>query len=366
MGVQWWGSKGRYVWEWQDPFTGATKHHLTHYRKRSKKAEQECEAEFYEYMRKLDRQKLGLEDRCLNKNGWTVEQACDWWLERVSHRHATNDRYYLNQHLKAAPFGSTLLEHVSLADVTSWLRDKRRRYSAQSVNHMRGYLKRLYADLRSEGLYQGPATVDQTKKLKVPRKSAAFLEASEAKPLLYQLDLLPRTGKQWAERAALALYAGARKNEAFHLDAKDIRNGGIVICSKTDIERWVPIHPELKEYLDRALVRCKGKGLLWPGRDGKPMNFGSHASKTIRKACEDAGVTVVTFHQLRHTWESQCEMSGVSPAAIDAMGWSGRTGNVRQDTYRHLTHAFLAHELAKLHYPTPGGAKVVPLKRRRA
>jgi integrase len=360
VGVQWWGSKGAWVWEYTDPLDGLRKTKVTHWRRKTKRDERDCEDSFYEYMRLLDRQAMGLEVRTQNPKGWTLAEAAEWWLEQRGEPRA--DRTYIRKHLLHAPFAHRLLEHIKPSDVTPWLTSLGRSYAPQTVNHARMYVHRVYRDLGEHGLYTGPSPAAGTKKRKVPPTSKPTLAAHEVRPLLAELAKKPRTGQQWEEMAACALYTGARKGEVFALTAADVQRDGIGLVSKTGIPRWVPTHEEFRPYLDRALARCKGKGPLWPGRGGKLRNAESPAADRITKACEDAGITRVTFHELRHTWQSACEMSGVAGAAIDAMGWSGRSGSVRTDTYRHLTDHFLARELANLSYPEMQPGKVVSLR----
>ena len=220
--------------------------------------------------------------------------------------------------------------------------------SPQSRKHLRMFLQRIYNTLRKADLFAGSLPTDGVDAPRVMRKAPAYLRAEDVRRFLACAP-----DAEWQEMCAVAVYAGLRRGEIFRLTVDDVDTRDWVLSvtgTKTDADRVVAVHPELRPYVLRAIERRRS-GLLWPGKGGNQRSGDSKAADRVAKMCARAGIPKVTFHALRHTWASHLTMSGANPSAIEAMGWSGGTGKVRVDVYQHLSPVFLNAELAKLHYP---------------
>jgi integrase len=172
---------------------------------------------------------------------------------------------------------------IALARVLSWALDRRK--VPMNPCEKGG---RLYNGTRADKVW-------------TPEQEAAFLATASA-PL--RLAFL------------LALWTGQRQGDLLVLpwsafDGTHIR----LRQSKTGVSVIIPVAAPLKAALD-ATPRCSGIILL--SSDGRPWT--SHGfSSSWRKACKKAGVTDVTFNDLRGTFVTRAAIAGGTEPEIAAV-----------------------------------------------
>jgi len=134
------------------------------------------------------------------------------------------------------------------------------------------------------------------------------------------IDAMP---VHWALRARFAATTGLRQGELRALVWADIDWGkpGYVYVNKavkhnsSDIgdpktkrgKRKVPLHPDVKQSLQELyllLGRPADDALVFTGRFGDPLGTNVFA-KVIGKACKEAGVDRIRWHDLRHYYASR-------------------------------------------------------------
>lgn len=205
------------------------------------------------------------------------------------------------------------------------------------------------------------------------RKPHRFLTAEQSRRLLAELKPLAEQphvvtrGQPPINRdrltflaVSMALNLGMRKREILTRRWEDVRwhqgkCGALLVGAqeaasfqvKTRRDRTVPLTPELRAELERALLEGGGTSEGWifpsPADASKPrQDFGI----ALRRACTRAGVPVVGPHALRHTWASRLAMSGVDRRALmDLGGWS--SGQMLDQVYAHVPSEHLEEVMAK-------------------
>ena len=125
------------------------------------------------------------------------------------------------------------------------------------------------------------------------------------------VELLARTGMRRGELLSLTVDGVVRIGSAFWLR---------IPVGKLHNDRYIPLHPTLKQLLDEWLARRPQElrsNLIFVDR-GRPL-AGSRIDAAVRKAARAAGIGHVTPHQLRHTLATQAINRGMSLEAIAAL-----------------------------------------------
>jgi len=125
------------------------------------------------------------------------------------------------------------------------------------------------------------------------------------------VEFLARTGMRKGEFLALTTDAVVQIGAAYWLH---------VPVGKLHTDRYIPLHPQLKDLLDGWLAR-RSDGLrskLIFVEQGRPMPA-SRVDAAVAKAAATAGIGHVSPHQLRHTLATQAINRGMSLEAIAAL-----------------------------------------------
>jgi integrase len=108
--------------------------------------------------------------------------------------------------------------------------------------------------------------------------------------------------------------------------------------TKTDTPKIIPMHPQLKPYLQKAVDRSQGE-YVFSNHNGKIMNKNRIRDKIIQ-ICAKVGIPPATVHDFRHTFASQHGLSRDARQKIG--GWSSR--QVMEKTYIHTPEERLKQE----------------------
>jgi integrase/recombinase XerD len=126
------------------------------------------------------------------------------------------------------------------------------------------------------------------------------------------VELLARTGIRKGELLSLTVDAVVQIGSAFWLR---------IPVGKLHNDRYIPLHPQLKEMLDDWVANHRPTGLrsdrLLLERN-RPLT-GLRVSNALSRLSRDAGIGHVTAHQLRHTLATQAINRGMSLDAIAAL-----------------------------------------------
>ena len=145
--------------------------------------------------------------------------------------------------------------------------------------------------------------------------AAKLLRAARAAPdPLSRLivELLARTGIRRGELLALSVDAVVQIGSAYWLR---------IPIGKLHNDRYIPLHPQLKELLDDWITHHRPSGLRTNRlllEHNRPISD-HRITKALRHLAETAGIGNVTAHQLRHTLATQAINRGMSLDAIAAL-----------------------------------------------
>lgn len=113
--------------------------------------------------------------------------------------------------------------------------------------------------------------------------------------------------------------------------------------SKSSKGRHVPLNDEAKAVLTQWKMQHNGKGLVFPGREGKPI---AEVKTAWRKLLIDAEILDFRWHDMRHHFASRLVMAGVDLDTVrELLGHSDLKMTLR---YAHLAPEHKAAAVQKL------------------
>ncbi|MFT3764756.1 MAG: tyrosine-type recombinase/integrase [Minicystis sp.] len=175
--------------------------------------------------------------------------------------------------------------------------------------------------------------------LRVKKPEIDFLDFEEAPRLVEGAD-----EGAWAAMILTGLRAGLRQSELLELrwDDVDLANGvmhirraiydGVIDTPKGGRSRDVPMSAELVGALRLLPSRFAGQ-LVWPGEGGVNLTKGQ-CKWPLWRACKRAGLRLVGWHVLRHTFASHLVMKGVPLKVVQEL--LGHTDIATTMRYAHL------------------------------
>jgi integrase len=297
--------------------------------------------------------------------------------------------------------GRVGLEDVSPGKVDLFLTRKERELSAQSVNHLRGFLRRAFNLGRRMEKFPRPNPVADVPKRKVPKRLPDYLR-NEVPAVLAAVT------PKWRALFATAIYTGLRKGELFALQKSDIdlTNGLITVSRSHDRDtpkngrsEAVPINSELLAHYLQHAMRASPSELVFPAPDGTMFRKGTQLELTLRRAMRRASLVTgyvhkcrrkgcghqepaadanprrcpkcnfklsaigqvrnIRFHHLRHTTASLLLMSGADLAAVQRI-MRHQDPRMTTEFYGHLAAHYLKHEIERLSFGAPAALPVFP------
>jgi integrase/recombinase XerD len=126
------------------------------------------------------------------------------------------------------------------------------------------------------------------------------------------VEILARTGVRLSELVALTVDAVVQIGSAHWLR---------IPVGKLHNDRYIPLHPELKDLLDDWIANHRPTGLRSDRlllENGRPVTK-LRVANALSRIAHDAGIGHVTPHQLRHTLATQAINRGMSIDAIAAL-----------------------------------------------
>jgi integrase len=140
---------------------------------------------------------------------------------------------------------------------------------------------------------------------------------------------------------------GMRRDEVRKLEKKyvDLSKGLITILdTKTDKPKIIPIHPQLRPVLKKAIEQHKG-ALVFPNSEGRLLHKNKLRDK-MHEICEKVGIEKATVHDLRHTFASRQGLPDRVKQIIG--GWSSK--QVMEKTYIHTPEDYVRDEYFKVDF----------------
>ncbi|MGI6349663.1 MAG: tyrosine-type recombinase/integrase [Eubacteriales bacterium] len=146
----------------------------------------------------------------------------------------------------------------------------------------------------------------------------------------------------------ILIYTGMRVQEMLDLNAFkiDLEKNIIKTGSKTKAgkDRIIPIHSEIKKYIEKRCMNPKG---MFLNSTGQPVSQRVYREKIFRPILEQLGIKPMNPHCCRHTFATMLASAKVDILAIQQI--LGHTNYAfTADRYTHKDIDFLATEITKI------------------
>jgi integrase len=324
----------------------------------------------------------------------TVDQSLNSYLDWYkAHRKAHADtKYNIEANIRPA-LGSSEIRRLTKHRIEAWHRDlaalparirtragaaqkfapepgdadtlRSRKVTAnRNLSILKAALNRSHEELR---LTISPVWTRVAAFKNVARPRARFLEHHEAIRLVNACDPAFRLLVQ------AALLTGARYGELVRLRVEDYRQGKLLVRdSKANRARWIALAQDGAKFFAQLTAGRSGGELIFL----KPSRFENdagerisgwgknHQQEPMRAACEQARISSLGFHQLRHTYASLCLMSGM-PLIVLSRNLGHSDTRMVERHYGHLLQSY-EDQMIEAHAPKfgfSGASNVVMLNR---
>lgn len=265
----------------------------------------------------VERRKLGLAPEAPNPMGYTVADLAQWWLDGHAKTLKSFDRIKgsVKVRIIKGTIGHIRAERLTAADVETWIDALvAAKYAGDSVNQSRAHLSAILNKAVKNGRVRIANVVEQTSPRGVDDYAFDTLTIDEVKRVL-------AAEKSDDKRAiyATAILAGLRREELWNLRRSDVdMDAGTlrIAASKAGKMSLLPIHPELRPHLARALLAHPDADLVFPSpRTGGKRSTSAKTARDMRALCKRIGINKnVRFHDLRHTAVTLLIQAGASLA----------------------------------------------------
>jgi len=344
--------------------------------------------------RQAERQRLGLEP-LPSDDASTLGDLLRWWEDSYFRQTPaySRSRGTFHRHLVGSPLSKLSIREITSGRVEQFVQAKTRELAPQTVNHLRGFLCRVFGAARRAGKV-GQNPILDVKRRRTPKRLPDFLSAAEVPAVLHVV------AERWRPLFATAIYTGLRKGELLGLLKSDVNLAGRIITVRHSYARdttkggraeAVPIASELVPYLEHAIDRSPSE-LVFPKEDGSMMSDETPLEDVLRSALGRAGIVTgymhrcrrkgcghteqsgdaelrrcpkcnmklwprplirrIRFHDLRHTTASLLMMAGANPAAVQRI-LRHSDPRITTEVYGHLAPEYLRREIDLLTFRTP-------------
>lgn len=243
--------------------------------------------------------------------------------------------YRIASILRSLPGGLSLRD-VDRALLAKWRDERAKTHLPSSVRLDLMAWSHLFSIMRKEWGFEVENPVEMIAKPRCPGGRERRVSEDELRRLLQSALRIPQLG----DLVLFALETGLRRTTLVGLKV-EARSGCLIhvpMKSKDDRWMWLPLSPLACEILDRQPARADGRYWRWEHPDSL-----SHA---FNKACKEAGIEGLRFHDLRHEATSRLIEKGLSPA--EAMKVTGHLTLQMLSRYYHADARALAEKLAAL------------------
>lgn len=320
------------------------------YRRRSPDNSYQGAKAYEQYLRqRLARGEPLIEPEAEKRN--TFKEIALHWLELdVKNNNKPSEYYNKKNVLKNTLipyFGNMYIDEIATQNIEHYKSEllRKRNLSPKSVNN---YLSILSKCLKSALETEFLKTLPRIKRLKVPPQSYDYLSEAETNILLDQA-----TGK-WCDMILLAVKTGLRFGELIALKWKDIdfKAGTLTVSRnivhsiegspKNNRARIIPLTNEVIEMLCR---KEKDNEYIFCNSNREPLHY-TYCRKKLHRFCKLAGIRIINWHTLRHSFASHLAARGVSVFAIkDLLGHSDIKMTMR---YSHVNLPVLRNAIDAL------------------
>lgn len=247
-----------------------------------------------------------------------------------------NKEMTLRNHLKPF-FGRTLLDRINNLMIEEYKAKKQAQgICNKSINNQIGMLGKC---LRCAEEWEVITKVPRIKPLKVPPQSFKFLAEEEYELLL---EASRKISFELYELILFALRTGVRIGELIAVKWSDINHAnrsilisrscwkGAMGSPKSNKVRQIPLAEDIYNLLCQ---RRQNEGFIFLNQEGQIYSRFS-LDRALDRACKLAGIKIVSWHPLRHSFASRLANNGVPLQVIQAL--LGHSDLKMTQRYAHL------------------------------
>lgn len=238
-------------------------------------------------------------------------------------------------------FGKMVLKEINVLNIEEFKASKLRSgLSPKTVNNLLSVFRKCMSCAEEWELI---SKIPRVKWLAVPPSPYKFLSIEDSQRLLAGAENV-----FWYAVILCALHTGMRIGELCALDWSDINweqrvitvsravVEGVIGSPKNNRMRTIPLTPDLYALF---FAHKKRSGLIFPGPDGNHVRKSSWPWKALTRACKRAGLPVIGWHALRHTFASRLAAESVPPKATQML--MGHSTIQMTERYMHLAPSAL-------------------------
>lgn len=203
-------------------------------------------------------------------------------------------------------FSGLAIQTIGAGQIERW-KLKQAKFKAATVNRKLSFLRRLFSlAARDEVVPRSPFA--QVKLLVENNERDRYLSEDEEARLKAEIP-----APQW-RIVALAIHSGLRSSELFGLRRENVDLAARLVTiprSKSGKARRAKLSRTATAIITELLAEQDGPWVLPSSNPGKPLRSNNFVRRVFRPALVRAGITNLTFHDLRHTTASRMVQRGV-------------------------------------------------------
>lgn len=247
--------------------------------------------------------------------GQVLDDLEPLWRRKASAR--DDDRYarYWRDELGAKPVTSITSMDVSRYRSRRLAEGK----SAATVNRAVSFLRWVFNQIAGV-VPVNPAGRGQLEQLPEENDSTGYLFEDDQPKLMEVLTAENR------RRVEFAVCSGLRSANQWSMRREHVDLAGSLLSipkAKGKKSLSIPLSPRMVELL-REQLASHASPWVWPGRDGEPYRVTS-ANQMLKRACARAGIRILSWHKLRHTFGTRAVQRADIRTVQEAMGHSSVT-----------------------------------------
>lgn len=272
------------------------------------------------------------------------------WLERHKTKVTASTYHSLESTFRVwvlPQWGPYAVGAVTRRDIAAWLTQLGETRSHTTVARARDLLGGIFDDAIEDGrIVKNPARGIAIKRKPLPEET--FLTHAQVEALARAsryptlVRFLAYTGLRWGEATALRVrHVDTVKRRLLIREAVAEVNGKHILGSVKSHERRVVAYPDFLDAEIASMVGAKSlDDRLWVGMDGGFLRAGNSKDGWFQAAVrrcmsEDADLTRITPHDLRHTAASLAISAGANVKVVQRM-LGHKSAKVTLDTYAAL------------------------------
>ncbi len=338
----------------------------------SKTFKRKIDAENWELEQKhvLQAAPISVRQTILENSNTTLKQFCEHWLEHYAVKHKTQSSVKLDRQIIANQivpvFGRLRLNELSQEAIEKWLNDLKEKsgLAPKTCNNCLHLFRKILNDA-CRWKYLERNETQYISGFKLQKREATFWTRDE---VLKFMEFVLATQPEIYPVFVVALNTGMRRGEirALKWDCVDLNRRVILVkrlyChvekriidrTKGKKDRIVPINQTLFDVLVEQKNKPECSEYVVPVFDW------SHSYRVIARLSKRAGVSLIRFHDLRHTFASNLVMQG--KPLYDVQKLLGHSTSAMTERYAHLSPNYLSGATECLDFAPNVGGKVLSL-----